>query len=119
LRGKEQGAAVCGHGDSCNCVCSQQQQARVQATVAKAEAATGQTTINLKEVAIAAELVNGAGGDSGRCGSGSGNGGGRWQWRGQHGSHVSGDSGVNLVPTVAQGAADVGGGHLLYLLLFA
>ena len=87
--------------------------------VAKAEAVKGQTTINQKAVAIAAKPVNGAGGDSGRCGSGSDNGGGRWQWQGQHGSHGSGDGGANMAPTVAQGAADVGGGHLLYLVLFA
>ncbi len=57
LRRKEQGAAVCGHDDSCNGVGSQQRQARAQATVAKAEAAKGQTTINQKAVAIAAESV--------------------------------------------------------------
>ena len=57
LRRKEQGAAVCGRDDSCNGVGSQQRQARAQATVAKAEAAKGQTTINQKAVAIAAETV--------------------------------------------------------------
>ncbi len=57
LQRKEQGAAVCGRDGSCNGVGSQQQQARGQATVAKAEAAKGQTTINQKAVAIAAESV--------------------------------------------------------------
>ena len=57
LRRKEQGAAVCGRDDSCNGVGSQQWQARAQATVAEAEAAKGQTTINQKAVAIAAESV--------------------------------------------------------------
>ena len=33
--------------------------------------------------------------------------------------HGSGGGGTNMSPTVAQGAADVGGGHLSYLLLFA
>jgi len=57
LRRKEQGAAVCGRDDSGNYVGSQQRHARGQATVAKAEAAKGQTTINQKAVAIAAESV--------------------------------------------------------------
>mgnify|MGYP006164624791 CR=1 FL=1 len=57
LRRKEWGAAVCGRDNSGNGVGSQQQQARVQATVAKAEAAKGQTIINQKAVAIAAETV--------------------------------------------------------------
>ena len=59
MRRKEQGAAVCGRGDSGNGVDSQRRwpQRRGQATVAKAEAAQGQTTINQKAVAIAAEMV--------------------------------------------------------------
>ena len=57
LRRKEQGAAVCGRVDSGNGVDSQRQQRRGQATVAEAEAAQGQTTINQKAVAIAAEMV--------------------------------------------------------------
>jgi len=57
LRRKEQGAAVCGHDDSGNGVSSQQRQARGQATVAEAEAAQGQTTMNQKVVAMAAEMV--------------------------------------------------------------
>ena len=57
LRQKEQGAVVCGRDDSDNGVGSQQQQAPGLATVAKAEAAQGQTTINQKAVAIAAEMV--------------------------------------------------------------
>jgi len=57
LRQKEQGAAVCGRDDSGNGICSQQQQARGQATVAKAETVQGETTINQKAVAIAAETV--------------------------------------------------------------
>jgi hypothetical protein len=32
--------------------------------------------------------------------------------RQQRGSHGSSDGGVNMAPTVAEGAADVGGGHL-------
>ena len=58
MRRKEKGAAVCGRDhDSCNGVGSQQWQARAQATVAEAEAAKGQTTINQKAVAIAAKSV--------------------------------------------------------------
>jgi len=57
LRRKEQGAAVGGRGDSGNGIDSQWRQQRGQATVAKAEAAQGQTTINQKAVAIAAETV--------------------------------------------------------------
>jgi hypothetical protein len=57
LRRKEQGAGVCGCGNSGNGVDSQWQQRWGQATVAKAEAAQGQTTINQKAVAIAAETV--------------------------------------------------------------
>ncbi len=33
--------------------------------------------------------------------------------------HGSGDGGAKLAPTVAEGAENVDGGHLLYLLLFA
>ena len=55
LRRKEQGVAAVGCKDSVNGVSSQQWQARGQATVAEAEAAQGQTTINQKVVAIAAE----------------------------------------------------------------
>ena len=54
---KEQEAVVCGRNNSGNGVGSQQQQARGQATVAKAEAVQGQTAINQKAVAIAAETV--------------------------------------------------------------
>ena len=54
---KEQGAAVCGCDDSGNGVSSQQRQARGQATVAEAEAAQGQTTINQKVVAMTADMV--------------------------------------------------------------
>ena len=50
-------AAVCGLGDSGNGIVSQRRQRRGQAPVAKAEAAQGQTTINQKAVAIAAEMV--------------------------------------------------------------
>ena len=57
LRGKEQGAAVCGGDDIGNGVSSQQRQARGQAMVAEAEAAKGQATINQKALAIAAESV--------------------------------------------------------------
>ncbi len=57
MRRKEQGAEVCGRGDSGNGVDSQRQQRRGQATVAEAEAAQGQTIINQKAVAIAAEMV--------------------------------------------------------------
>jgi len=59
LRRKEQGAAVCGRENSRsgNGVGSQQRKAREQATVAKAEAAQGQPTINHKAVAIAAKTV--------------------------------------------------------------
>ena len=48
---------VCSHDDSGNGVGSQQLQARGQATVAEAEAVQGQTTINQKAVAMAAEMV--------------------------------------------------------------
>jgi hypothetical protein len=51
LRQKEQGAAVCGRGESGNGIDSQWRQRRGQATVAKAEAAQGQTTINQKVAA--------------------------------------------------------------------
>jgi len=54
---KEQGAVVCGRDDSGNGVGSQQWQARGQAKLAKAEAAQGQTTINQKVLAMAAETV--------------------------------------------------------------
>jgi hypothetical protein len=37
----------------------------------------------------------------------------------QRRSHGSGDGSANMAPTVAEGAADVGGDHLSYLLLFA
>ena len=57
LRRKEQEAAVCGCDNSCNGVGSQQWQARGQATVAKAKAAQGQTTINQKAIAIPAKTV--------------------------------------------------------------
>ena len=46
LRQKEQGAAVCSHCDSGNGIRSKQWQQWGQATVAVAEAARGQTTIN-------------------------------------------------------------------------
>ena len=51
------GAVVCSRDNSCNGVGSQQQQVQGQASVAEAEAAQGQTTINQKAVAIAAETV--------------------------------------------------------------
>ena len=51
------GAVVCSRDNSCNGVGSQQQQVQGQASVAEAEAAKGQTTINQKAVAIAAETV--------------------------------------------------------------
>ena len=50
-------AAVCGLGNSGNGIVSQRRQRWGQATVAEAEAAQGQTTINQKVVAIAAEMV--------------------------------------------------------------
>jgi len=55
LRRKEQGVAAFGRKDSVNGISSQQWQARGQATVAEAEAVQGQTTINQKAVAKAAE----------------------------------------------------------------
>ena len=56
---KEQGAAVCGHGDSGNGVDSLRRQRREQATVAKAEAAQGQTTTKIaaETVLAAAEMA--------------------------------------------------------------
>jgi len=48
---------VCGLGNSGNGIVSQRRQWRGQATVAKAEAVQGQTTINQKAIAIAAETV--------------------------------------------------------------
>jgi len=53
LRRKEQGAAVCGRGDSGNRVDSQRRQRRGQATVAKGS----MRAENQKAVAIAAETV--------------------------------------------------------------
>ena len=110
LRRKNQGAAVCGRGNSGNGVNSQRWQWWGQATVAEAEAAQGQTTINQKAVAIAAETVLVAAEMAKPC---------QWQWQWQLwqwwrqcGSHGSGEGGANMAPTVAEGAADVGGGHL-------
>jgi hypothetical protein len=57
LRRKEQEAAVFCRDDSGNGVGSQQRQVPGQATVAEAETAQWQTTINQKAVAIAAEMV--------------------------------------------------------------
>ena len=107
---KEQGAAVCGRDDSGNGVGSQ----RGQATVAEEEAAQGQTTINQQAVAMAVETVLVAARRQRQP----------WQWQRQwrrrqwwrqRGSHGSGDGGANMAPTVAEGVADVGGGHLLYV----
>ncbi len=55
----------------------------------------------------------GDGGDGGSRSSGSGNGDG-----GNGGNNVAAMAAVmaNMAPTVAEGAADVGGGHLSYLL---
>ena len=50
LQWKEQRALVCSRDGSGNGVGSQQRQVRGQATVAEAEAAQGQTTINQKAV---------------------------------------------------------------------
>ena len=96
LRWKEQGAAVYGRDNSGNGVGSQQRQVRGQATVAEGEAAKGQTTINQKAVAIAAELVLMAPRQWQR----------QWrrrQWGRQRVSHGRGDGGANMAPTVAEG----------------
>ena len=57
LQWKEQRASVCGRNGSGNGVGSQQRQVRGHATVDEEEAAKGQTAINQKAVAIAAETV--------------------------------------------------------------
>ena len=54
---EEAGAAVCGCGDSDDCVGRQQRKRRGQATVGVAEAARGQTTIKQKAAAITAVTV--------------------------------------------------------------
>ena len=80
--------------------------------MAEAEAVQGQTTINQKAVAIAAETVLVAARRQRQPWQWQRQW-RRWQWRRQSGSHGSrGDGGANMVPTVAEGAADVGGGHL-------
>jgi hypothetical protein len=100
---------VCSRDDSGNGISSQQRQARGQATVAEAEAAQGQTTINQKMVAIAAETVLVVAETAAAVVQWQQ----RRQWRQQRGSHGRGDGGANIMaPTVAEGAADVGGGHL-------
>jgi hypothetical protein len=83
--------------------------------VAKAEAAQGQTTINQKAVAIAAETVLVTAELLGSVAVASGNGDG-----GNGGDNVAAMAAVmaNMAPTVAEGSADVGGGHLSYFLLF-
>jgi hypothetical protein len=114
---KEQGAAVYGYNNhSDNGVDSQWWQRRGQATVAKAEAVQGQTTINQKAVVIAAEMQR-------RCRQPC-----QWQreWRRwqcwqQRSSQGSGDGGANMAPSVAEGTADgrCGRGSSFVLLIFA
>ena len=121
MQRKEQGAAVWGRDDSGNGVGNQQRQARGQATVVKAEAAQGQTSINQQVVTIAVEMVLVVARRQRQPWQWQWQWQWRWQqWRRQCGSHGSGDGGANMAPTVAEGAADVGRGHLsYYLLLFA
>ena len=107
---KEQGAAVCGRDDSVNGVGSQQRQVRGQATVAEAEAAQGQTTINQKAVAIAAELVMVAAETATAVAVAAAMATAAMAATTQQ---PWGDGGANMALIVAEGATDVGGGHLL------
>ena len=101
---KEQGAGGSGCSDSGNGINSQRRQRRGQATRAD----------NNQPKSGRNSSRNGAGGgrDGGSHGSGSGNGvtvamvaTTRQPWQR--------DGGANMAPTVAEGAADLGGGHLL------
>ena len=82
--------------------------------MAKVDAVQGQTTINQKVVAIAAEMVLVAAKMAAvvAVAAAMATVWRRWQWWRQNGSHGSSDGGANMAPTVAEGAANVSGGHL-------